>query len=299
MRVPQSVARIGWIGLGIMGRSMAQNLLRAGFAVTAFNRSPPPLEDFVRAGGQRAASASEVARRSDVVVTMVSDTPDVEEVLFGVAGVCRGVRAGQVVVDMSTISPKATREFALRLRELGVELLDAPVSGGQRGAIEATLSIMVGGSVSAFERCGPIFSVLGQRVTHLGASGSGQATKLVNQTAVLGTLLAVCEAVQLACASGLDGKHVLEAVGAGAGSSWQLTNLGPKILARDFAPGFPVRLARKDLRLVLEAAGELGLPLPGLALVEQLFAGLAACGGDQDGTQALIRTLERMAGGPR
>jgi 3-hydroxyisobutyrate dehydrogenase-like beta-hydroxyacid dehydrogenase len=287
--------RVGWIGLGIMGRPMAENLLRAGFEVTAYNRTPARLEEFVLSGGQAAASPRDVARASDVIVTMVSDTPDVEEVLFGAVGVSAAARAAQVLIDMSTISPRATRDFAARLRAQGIELLDAPVSGGESGAIAGTLSIMVGGERSAFDRCAGIFAALGKRVTHMGPSGSGQATKLVNQVAVLGNLLAACEALRLAAAAGLDGGRVVEAVGAGAGASWQLANLGPKILARDFAPGFPVRLARKDLRLVLEAAEELRVPLPLVRLVKKLFDALGAAGGDDEGTQALARIAEPPA----
>lgn len=296
MALASRTARVGWVGLGIMGRPMAENLLRAGFVVTAFNRSAARREAFARVGGRTAASPQEVARASDVVVTMVSDTRDVEEVLFGARGVADGLGPGAIVIDMSTISPRATRTFAERLRALGAEFLDAPVSGGESGAIAAKLSIMVGGEAAAFERCRQIFTVLGQRITHLGPSGSGQWTKLVNQVAVLGTLLAVCEAVRFTQASGLDATRVLEAVGAGAAASWQLSNLAPKILARDFAPGFPVRLARKDLRLVLEAAEELRLPLPGIALVQQLFTALASAGGEEDGTQALVKALEHLAG---
>ena len=290
--------RVGWIGFGIMGRPMTENLLRAGFAVTGYNRTASRLERFAGAGGRVADDPRAVAEASDVVVTMVSDTPDVEQVLFGSGGVVEGCRGGQVVVDMSTISPRATREFARRLRERGVEHLDAPVSGGESGAIAATLSIMVGGEAVAFERCRPIFAALGKKITHLGPGGAGQATKLVNQVAGLGTLLAVCEAIRLAQAFGLDGSKMIEAVGGGAAASWQLANLGPKILDRDFAPGFPVRLARKDLRLVLESAGELRLPLPGITLVERLFAALADAGGDEDGTQALVKALDRLSANP-
>src|SRR5882672_1580343 len=245
--MPQRSLRVGWIGFGIMGRPMAENLLRAGFVVGGYNRTPSRLESFSRAGGRVEQSPRAVAAASDVVVTMVSDTPDVARALFGEGGVVGGCRAGQLVVDMSTISPRATREFAAKLREQGVEHLDAPVSGGESGAIAATLSIMVGGEGDAFERCRPVFEVLGKKITHLGPSGAGQSTKLVNQVAVLGTLLAVCEAIRLAGGSGLDVAKVIDAVGGGAGASWQLAQLGPKILARDFAPGFPVRLARKDL----------------------------------------------------
>jgi 3-hydroxyisobutyrate dehydrogenase-like beta-hydroxyacid dehydrogenase len=292
-------SRVGWIGLGIMGRPMAQNLLRAGFDVVAYNRTATRLEDFVRSGGRAAASPCEVARQTDVVVTMVSDTRDVEEVLFGTAGVFDAARGGQRVIDMSTISPRATRDFARRLRSRGVELLDAPVSGGESGAIGATLSIMVGGDRSVFDLCAEIFAALGKRITYMGPSGSGQATKLVNQVAVLGNLLATCEALRLAAAAGLDAGRALDAIGAGAGASWQLANLGPKILAHDFAPGFPVRLARKDLRLVLEAAEELRAPLPLVKLVERLFAALAAAGGDDEGTQALARIADLSAERPQ
>jgi 3-hydroxyisobutyrate dehydrogenase len=286
---------IGWIGLGIMGRPMATNLRRAGFEVTAYNRGDTRRAAFVGDGGSVAASPKAVAAVSDVVITMVSDTADVERVLFGPGGALEGARAGQTFIDMSTISPRATREIASKLRDHGIDHLDAPVSGGEAGAIAASLSIMVGGDTIVFERCRPVLAALGQRITHVGPSGRGQSTKLVNQVAVLGTLLAVCEALALSRASGLDPSRVLEAVGAGAGGSWQLSNLGPKMLAGDFAPGFPVRLARKDLRLVLDAAADLRLPLPGLALVQQLFSGLAASRGDEDGTQALFRVIERLA----
>ena len=287
--------RIGWIGFGIMGRPMSENLLRAGFTVTGWNRTPSRLAAFAQAGGRIVESPAAVAAASDVVFTMVSDTADVAEVLFGERGVFESSRAGQVVVDMSTISPRATRDFAAKLRSRDVEFLDAPVSGGESGAVAATLSIMVGGDPAAFDRCRPMFAALGKRTTRLGPNGAGQATKLVNQVAVLGTLLAVCEALRVAAASGLDVPTVIDAVGGGAGASWQLAQLGPKIVARDFAPGFPVRLARKDLRLVLEAADELHVPLPLTELVRALFEELGAVGGDEDGTQALFKILERRS----
>jgi 3-hydroxyisobutyrate dehydrogenase len=287
--------KIGWIGFGIMGRPMSANLLRAGFTVTGWNRTPSRLEAFARAGGRIVESPAAVAAASDVVFTIVSDTADVAEVLFGERGVFDASRAGQVVVDMSTISPRATRDFAAKFRTRDVDFLDAPVSGGESGASAATLSIMVGGEPAVFDRCRPMFAALGKKATRLGRNGAGQATKLVNQVAVLGTLLAVCEAVRLAGASGLDVPTVIDALGGGAGASWQLAQLGPKIVARDFAPGFPVRLARKDLRLVLETAVELQLPLPLTELVRALFEDLGAAGGDEDGTQALVKALERRS----
>jgi len=204
-----------------------------------------------------------------------------------------------VLVDMSTTSPRATRDFARRLSARGIDYLDAPVSGGESGAVAATLSIMVGGDTAGFERCRPLFDALGKRVTHVGPVGSGQSTKLVNQVAVLGNLLATCEAIRFGKAAGLDLGRVIEAVGAGAGASWQLANLGPKIVERDFAPGFPVRLARKDLRLILEAAEDLCLPLPCVALVQQLFSALAAIGGENDGTQALVGIYDRLMKRPQ
>jgi len=288
-----ALPRVGWIGLGIMGKPMATNLLRAGFEVVAYNRSGNRLKAWSDVGGRTASSPREAAAGADVVVTMVSDTVDVESVLFGDAGAAESVRPGSITIDMSTISPSATRDLARGLRERGIEHLDAPVSGGESGAIAATLSIMVGGEPGAFARCRGLFDALGKRVTLMGPSGSGQATKLVNQVAVLGNLAATCEALRLARATGLDLARAVDAVGGGAGASWQLANLGPKMVVGDFAPGFPVRLARKDLRLILESARELCLALPIVALVEQLFSALAAAGGDEDGTQALIRVLER------
>jgi 3-hydroxyisobutyrate dehydrogenase len=283
---------VGWIGLGIMGRPMASNLQRAGFEVTAYNRSRARLEDWRAAGGRSASSPREAAEGADVLVTMVSDTADVESVLFGESGAAQALPPGAITVDMSTISPGATRAIARRLRERRTDHLDAPVSGGESGAVAATLSIMVGGEATALERCRELFGSLGQRVTHMGPSGAGQATKLVNQVAVLGNLAATCEAMRLGRASSLDLTRVVEAVGGGAGGSWQLVNLGPKMIAGDFAPGFPVRLARKDLRLILESARELRLPLPLVALIDQLFSALAAWAGEEDGTQALVRALE-------
>jgi 3-hydroxyisobutyrate dehydrogenase len=278
---------------------MAENVLRAGFPIVAYNRSAARREAFVASGGRTAGSPREVGALSDIVVTMVSDTPDVEEVVFGLNGAAESMSRGSVLVDMSTISPRATRDLARRLSERGVDYLDAPVSGGESGAMAATLSIMVGGDAAAFERCRPLFAVLGKRVTHLGLVGSGQSTKLVNQVAVLGNLLATCEAIRLGAEAGLDLRKVIEAVGAGAGASWQLTNLGPKIVERDFAPGFPVRLARKDLRLILETAEDYCLPLPGVALVQQLFSAIAAIGGEDGGTQALIEVFDRLTTKPQ
>lgn len=288
--------RAGWIGLGIMGGPMAANLLRAGFRVTVFNRTRSRTDPLRAAGAAVADAPRDVASVSDVVFVSVSDTPDVEEVLFGPSGVAEGARAGTIVVDTSTISPEATRSFARRLAERGVTLVDAPVSGGERGAADGTLSIMAGGEEAALARCRPLLAALGKRITHLGPSGSGQAAKLANQVLVLGNLLAACEGLLLGAASGLDLERLIEALGGGAAASWQLAELGPKIVRRDFAPGFPIGLARKDLRLVHEAARGLDLALPGAALAEQLLSAAAAAGAERSGTQALVTALERLSG---
>ncbi len=287
--------RVGWIGLGIMGRPMARNLLKAGFRVVGYSRTKAKVDELVAAGGEAAQSPADVARRVEVTITMVPDAPDVEAVLFGTDGVVEAAQPGHVVVDMSTISPTATRLFAQRLASRGIEMLDAPVSGGESGAREGTLSIMVGGKEEVFVRCRPIFEALGRKITFMGAHGSGQMTKLCNQVAGVLTLQSVVEALLLAHAGGLDLHRVIEALSAGSADSWNLRNQGPKMLARDFAPGFFVRLQQKDLRIALETAAELGLPLPGTALVRELFRVVEAYGGGELGVQALITALERMA----
>ena len=287
--------RVGWIGLGIMGRPMARNLLKAGFRVVGYSRTKAKVDELVAAGGEAAQSPADVARRVEVTITMVPDAPDVEAVLFGTDGVVEAAQPGHVVVDMSTISPTATRLFAQRLASRGIEMLDAPVSGGESGAREGTLSIMVGGNEEVFVRCRPIFEALGRKITFMGAHGSGQMTKLCNQVAGVLTLQSVVEALLLAHAGGLDLHRVIEALSAGSADSWNLRNQGPKMLARDFAPGFFVRLQQKDLRIAPETAAELGLPLPGTALVRELFRVVEAYGGGELGVQALITALERMA----
>lgn len=286
--------QIGFIGLGIMGRPMVKNLLKSGFPVTVWNRSRPGIDECVAAGASEAGSPSEVASRSEVVITMVTDSPDVEQVVLGEGGVIEGVRPGAVVIDMSTISPQVTRGIAERLREKGVRMLDAPVSGGDKGAIEGTLSIMVGGDASTFEECLPIFQAMGKRITHLGPNGAGQTCKLCNQIVGAINLLAVSECLVFAQRQGIDLEKMLEAVGGGAAHSWGLVNLGPKMAKRDFAPGFMVKLQQKDLRLALEAAAQGNLPLPGTALAHQLFRAVEASGGGDLGTQALVLALEKL-----
>lgn len=283
---------IGWIGTGIMGAPMARRLIGGGHRVRVFNRSPEKARVMVADGATFAADAVACIAGADVVFIMVPDTPDVEAT---VAKIEPALKAGQLVIDMSTIAPVAERGVAARLKAAGVNYLDAPVSGGDIGAREGTLAIMVGGDASAFERARPLFELMGKRVTHMGASGAGQMTKLANQIAVAVNLEAAAEAIKFARAGGLDASRVLEAIGAGAAGSWQLSNLGPKIIAGDYRPGFFVKLIRKDLRLVVEAARESRLALPGLSLMASMFNASAALGHDLDGTQAVAAALDRIA----
>jgi 3-hydroxyisobutyrate dehydrogenase-like beta-hydroxyacid dehydrogenase len=285
--------RVGVVGLGIMGAPMARNLLRAGHALVVNTRTRARAESVLAAGATWADDAASVARASEVVVTCLPDGPDVEQV---VAGLLEGAHAGLVIVDMSTIAPAVARALAVRCADAGVAFLDAPVSGGDKGAIAGTLSIMVGGDAAALERARPVLAAMGKTITHMGAAGQGQMTKLVNQVVGACTLAAVAEGVSLAARAGLDPDAVVAAVGSGAASSWMLQNLAPRMQRHDFAPGFMVRLQQKDLRLALAAAGDVGAPLLITSLVHQLFAAVEARGGRDLGTQALVTALEALAG---
>ncbi len=288
--------RVGCVGLGIMGRPMALNVLKAGFAVTAWNRSANArLDEVIAAGAARAASPREVAERANVVITNVTDSPDVEAVILGEQGVLQGARPGTIVIDNSTISPDVTRAIAARLKERDVALLDAPVSGGERGAIEGTLSIMVGGEAWALKKVRPVLEAMGKRIVHCGPSGAGQTVKLCNQVIVGLHNLAMSEALVLAAKAGISVDRMLEAVSAGAAGSWALSNLAPRVLKRDFAPGFKIGLQQKDLKLALEAGRSARAPLPGTALVHQLYTALEAAGLADEGNQALVKALEQLA----
>ena len=291
--------RVGVIGIGIMGAPMARNLLRAGHDVTVLGRTPARAAPLVADGARAGESPAAVAAAVDAVVTCLPDTPDVEQVVAGEGGVLAGARPGLLVIDMSTIAPAAARALAERAKAVGAAFLDAPVSGGDKGAIAGTLSIMVGGDRAAFDRAQPVFAALGKQITWMGGPGQGQMTKLVNQVVGAVTLAAVAEGVALAEHAGLDPDAVIEAVGSGAATSWMLTNLGPRMQREDFAPGFMVRLQQKDLRLALAAAAEAQVPLPATALVHQLFAAVEAHGGGALGTQALVTAIQALAGGPR
>jgi len=287
--------RVGFIGLGIMGQPMAGHLLAAGCSLTVYARTKGKAAKLVSCGAREAASPAEVAARSDIVFLCVTDTPDVEQVLLGDSGVIQSARPGLIVVDHSTISPSATRRMAEKLAERGAALLDAPVSGGDVGARNASLSIMVGGDAKAFERVEPLLKKMGTTITRCGGSGTGQLTKLVNQILVSVTNLAVSEALTFAKKNGLDLDKTVAAVAGGAAGSWQLANLGPKMIAGDFRPGFMINLQQKDLRLVLQSAEESNTSLPAASLVHQLFTAAQASGHGKDGTQALFAVIEKLA----
>lgn len=287
--------RVGFIGLGIMGKPMAQNLLQAGFSLTVYNRTRKRAEELAALGARAADSPRALAENADIIITMVTDSPDVRAVILGPDGVIEGARAGALVIDMSTISPQVTRELAAALQAKGIEMLDAPVSGGEKGAIEGTLSIMVGGDAAALERARLVLLAMGKTITHVGANGMGQVCKLANQIAVGLHNLAIGEALIFAMKAGADPAKVLQAIQGGAGNSWAMQNLAPKILRRDFSPGFMVKLQQKDLRLVLDAARELQLALPGTALTHQLYQAVETRGLGDEGNHALVKALEALA----
>jgi 3-hydroxyisobutyrate dehydrogenase-like beta-hydroxyacid dehydrogenase len=287
--------RVAFIGTGIMGGPMAGHLLSAGHSLVVHSRTRSKAEPLLGRGARWAESPAAAAREADFVFICVSDTPDVQAVLSGANGVLSSARPGMIVIDHSTISPTATREMSKALFAKGAAMLDAPVSGGDTGAKAATLSIMVGGDKSAFDRTQPLFAHMGKTITYCGPSGAGQLTKLVNQILVSVTNLAVCEALTFAKANGLDEQKTLAAVGGGAAGSWQLTNLGPKMIAADFRPGFMIKLQAKDLRLAEDAAKEAGLNLSALRLVHSLFDRAIAEGRSNEGTQALFAVVEEAS----
>lgn len=292
-----SKKKLGFIGLGIMGRPMCKNLIDAGYSLTVWNRSQPGIDECVGYGAIAGTSPKDVAGKSEVVITMVTDSPDVQQVVLGKNGAIEGASPGTVLIDMTTMSPKITKEIASELDEKGIKMLDAPVSGGDAGAIAGTLSIMIGGPEDVFKECLPIFEVLGKNIIHIGEeNGAGQSTKLCNQVICALNILATCEGLTLAAKSGIDMEKMFSAVRAGAAGSWMLDNIGPKILEGDLEPGFMVKHKQKDLRLVMEAARDLELSLPGTALVHQLYHAVEAEGMHEKGTQALIHSLEKLAG---
>ena len=285
--------RLGFVGLGIMGKPMARNLLQAGFPVTVHSRGRGPVEELVAEGASQGSSPADVARVTDVVITMLPDTPDVEEVLLGEGdGVLAAAAPGSLVIDMSTIDPGRARSFASALDQKGIAMLDAPVSGGERGAIEGTLSVMVGGPTDAFERALPVLRALGSNIVHVGGAGAGQVAKACNQLVVGATIEAVAEALALAERSGVDPAKVREALLGGFAASKILEVHGQRMLDRSFEPGFRVRLHRKDARIVMDAAREVGASTPSFAVVEGQLERLVDAGGGELDHAALITLLE-------
>ncbi|MFH1737746.1 MAG: NAD(P)-dependent oxidoreductase [bacterium] len=286
--------RLGYIGMGIMGKPMALNLIKAGFPVAVYNRTQEKTSELAEKGATVYSSPRELAEHTDIIFVNVTDTPDVQEVLLGERGVIHGCRAGQIVIDHSTISPSETRKIAQSLAEKEVSFLDAPVSGGDIGAQKGTLSIMAGGDEEVFQSCLPYLKAMGTTITLCGETGMGQMTKLCNQIMCAVDMLATCECISLAKQAGLNVSTMLEVVTKGAGGSWALGNLGPRIAQGDMNPGFMVQLIQKDLRLVMEAARSVSLPLPGTSLSQQLFTSVEAEGGSRMGTQAMIRAFEKL-----
>ena len=286
---------IGFIGLGRMGAPMAKNLLAADYRVIAYDIVPEKTDALAAAGAQAATSCRHVAAEAQVIISIVSDSPDVEEAILGTEGVIQGISKGDLVIEMSTIAPGVGRRVAAALADKGVPMIDCPVSGGPQGAEAGTLSIMCGGPEDTFQQCLPILQVMGERIEHFGANGSGYMVKLCNQVGCVVTIQAVCEVLALAAKAGLDVRKVWQTVGSGLAASRIMELHGPKMLDRDYAPGFTLSLQEKDLRLVAAAADELEMPLPATTLVHQLIRSLSAKGKGEMGTQALILAMEELA----
>ena len=280
---------IGFIGLGVMGRSMARHLRNAGHDLFVYNRTRARADEIVGLGAQWCDSPADVARNADVVITMVGYPRDVEEVYFGNEGIIASARDGALLIDMTTSTPSLAVRIADAARSRGLEALDAPVSGGDIGAREARLTIMVGGQRSAFERALPVFQVMGKTINLMGNAGAGQHTKMCNQIAIAAGMLGVCEALAYAKGAGIDQTEMINTISTGAAASWSLSNYGPRIIKGDFAPGFYVKHFIKDMEIALQAAHEMGLEAPGLELALSRYRELAASGGSELGTQALYK----------
>ncbi|MFM7109939.1 MAG: NAD(P)-dependent oxidoreductase [Planctomycetota bacterium] len=288
--------RIGWIGTGVMGRSMCGHLMAKGYKASIYSRTRDKAADLVAKGAEWAASPREVAEKSDVVFSIVGFPADVREVILGPTGALAGAKPETVIVDMTTSEPSLAREIDAAAKAKGLFSLDAPVSGGDIGARNAALSIMVGGETAVVEAIRPLFECMGKSIIHQGPIGSGQHTKMVNQILIAGNMVGVCEALMYAFKAGLDVERVLQTVGGGAAGSWSLNNLGPRILKGDYEPGFFVEHFIKDMGIALAEAKAMGLVVPGLALVHQLYLAVQGQGLGRKGTQSLILALEHISG---
>jgi 3-hydroxyisobutyrate dehydrogenase len=288
--------KVAFIGLGTMGVGMSLNILKAGHEVTVHNRTREKEEAVAKEGARRAESPKEAAGGAEIIVTIVSDTPDVEEVVLGANGIIHGAAEGTMLIDMSTISPAATRQMAEKLGQKGIKMLDAPVSGGSEGAQNGTLAIMVGGEAADFEKALPILESMGKTVTHVGPIGAGQITKAINQIIISGTYLTVAEGISLGMKAGLDMQKVIEAISGGAAGSWVLHNRAINVVNNTYPLGFRLKLHHKDLRIALEAASELKVTLPATALVAQIENGLIARGYGDDDISAIGRAIREQSG---
>lgn len=282
-------AVIGFIGIGVMGRSMAGHLLGAGHAVHVYNRTKAKAQELLDKGATWQDSIGAVAAQADVVITIVGFPSDVEAVYLGENGVLSQAKSGATVIDMTTSSPDLAVKIYQAAKDKGIASIDAPVSGGDIGAREARLSIMVGGDTDAFEKVKPLFEIMGKNIVLQGGAGAGQHTKMCNQVAIASGMMAICEAMAYAKTSGLNPETVLKSIESGAAGSWSLSNLAPRILKGDYAPGFFVKHFLKDMRIAIESAEQMKLELPGLKMAKSLYDKLAAAGGENDGTQALFK----------
>lgn len=285
----KAIRNIAFIGTGVMGRSMAGHLMKAGYELTVYNRTKAKAQSLLDQGAHWADTPGEAAVNADVVITVVGYPADVEQVYLGEGGIVDRATSGAVLIDMTTSSPRLAERIAARSAERGLSALDAPVSGGDVGAREARLTIMVGGAAEAFDRVLPVLECMGRNIVHQGPAGAGQHTKMCNQIAIASNMLGVCEAVVYARKAGLDPRRVLNSIEAGAAGSWSLSNLAPRMLDEDWAPGFYVKHFIKDMGIALEAAEEMNLELPGLTLAKRLYEQLSDNGGENHGTQALIQ----------
>jgi 2-hydroxy-3-oxopropionate reductase len=287
--------KVGFIGLGIMGRPMAKNLLKAGFPIVAYDLNKDAVADLVKAGALTASSSKEAAGEADVIITMLPDSPDVKEVILGKDGVMEGIKPGSIVIDMSSINPLVSQEIEKELRKKGVEMLDAPVSGGETGAIQGTLAIMVGGEEKVFKDCVDIFNAVGKNIVRVGGIGAGGFVKLVNQIIVAMNIAAVGEAFTLGAKAGLDPQVIHQAIRGGLAGSQVLETKAPMIFGRNFKPGFKIKLHHKDLQNALSTAKDLGVPLPLSSFVQQIFLSLMTEGRGEDDHSALATFFEKMA----
>lgn len=295
MDIKPGKTRVGWIGTGVMGNSMCGHLIRAGFSATVFNRSAEKTKALAQLGAQVAKSPSEVAENADVIFTIVGFPRDVREVILGAQGTLAAASAGKILIDMTTSEPTLAREIYEKAKAKGVYAVDAPVSGGDIGAREARLSIMIGGDREVVDALTPCWQAMGKTIVHQGPAGSGQHTKMVNQILIASGMIGVCEALLYGYRAGLDLETVLQSVSSGAAGSWSLSNLAPRCIRGDFAPGFFVEHFIKDMGIALTESERLGLALPGLSLAKQLYLALASQGHAKSGTQALLLALASLS----